>query len=278
MEQAKQDYRGLYEQIVKSEWFKKAYHNKSLGECPIVVEELEESEDERIRKEIIHTVTGYHPVHSTKETNEMVAWLEKQKPIQPNIEREYIEERLRGLLDKEGEYYRGAREELAHLFYILGGEPSQYLINNVAKEEQKPAEWSEEDEIRLKETLGLLDEVEDYLNSKHLGFCKDLEYVRNWLKSLRPQPHWKPSKEEIDAFENLLKGEFPNKIFPGTTLANLLNKLKKLYYNEAIQVWKPSEEQMRVLLDATNPYYLLGDGSRETLKSLYEELKDLSHE
>jgi len=31
MEEAKQDYRGLYEQIVKSEWFKKAYHNKSLG-------------------------------------------------------------------------------------------------------------------------------------------------------------------------------------------------------------------------------------------------------
>lgn len=66
------------------------------------------------------------------------AMQKEQKPIHPNIEREYIEKRLRGLIDKEGEYYRGAREELAHLFYILGGQPSQYLINNIATEEQTP--------------------------------------------------------------------------------------------------------------------------------------------
>lgn len=40
------DYKELYEKIANSEWFKKAYHDKSLGECPIVVEEWEDSEGE----------------------------------------------------------------------------------------------------------------------------------------------------------------------------------------------------------------------------------------
>ena len=44
------DYKGLYEQIVHSDWFKNAYRNKSLGERPFVVEELEESRDDKMRR------------------------------------------------------------------------------------------------------------------------------------------------------------------------------------------------------------------------------------
>ena len=41
----KKDFRKLYEELVKSDWFKKAYNNKSLGECPFDFPELKENED-----------------------------------------------------------------------------------------------------------------------------------------------------------------------------------------------------------------------------------------
>ena len=77
----KKDYRELYEKITNSDWFKKAYHNKSLGECPIVVEELEESEDERIRKRVIGYLKQDAEEYPEREEriNKMIAYLEKQK-------------------------------------------------------------------------------------------------------------------------------------------------------------------------------------------------------
>lgn len=53
MDYEKKDFRKLYEDLVKSDWFKRAYHNKSLGECPFDIPELAESDDERIRMKII---------------------------------------------------------------------------------------------------------------------------------------------------------------------------------------------------------------------------------
>ena len=41
--------------------------------------------------------------------------------------KDYIEKRLENLINKPGEYSRGAREELAHLLSKLGGFPGQYL-------------------------------------------------------------------------------------------------------------------------------------------------------
>ena len=172
----------------------------------------------------------------------------------------------------------------------------------------KPAERSEEDETMRESCMLYLANARDCVefsqyigdNAKRSGKQR-IQSCIDWLKSLRPQPHtvsvenatkfgsfeyergvkdgiqseksrqWKPSKEEIDAFENLLKGEFPNKIFPGATLANLLNKLKNLYYNEAIQVWRPSEEQMDALFDASERNDKLGF----VLVTLYNDLKKL---
>ena len=54
---------------------------------------------------------------------------------------------------------------------------------------QKPA-WSEEDEYVYNE---ILKRVEKKKLCEH-----DLEYIYNWLKSLRPQNRWKPSDEQID--------------------------------------------------------------------------------
>lgn len=64
--------------------------------------------------------------------------------------------------------------------------------------EQQPAEWSEEDED-MRDTI-----IRDL---KRLG--GDIVNVKpaykaeiDWLKSLRPQPHWKPSEEQMEALES----------------------------------------------------------------------------
>ena len=54
-----------------------------MEDLEVIFPELRESEDERMINEIIHTVTGYHPIHTTEEIDSMVAYLEKQKEQKP---------------------------------------------------------------------------------------------------------------------------------------------------------------------------------------------------
>lgn len=53
-------------------------------------------------------------------------------------------------------------------------------------EKQKPVVWSEEDETMVADILDLLDP--DIAASAY-------HEIENWLKSLRPHPHWKPAAE-----------------------------------------------------------------------------------
>lgn len=130
-----------YEQKYK-EALERASHikdNNTVGTPQEIAEhifpELRESEDERIRKELIEFI------HDTKgdefegydiSKNDALAWLEKQK-------------------------------------------------------EQKPVEWSEDDE-----------EMRSYILNGLKIWPYDLrDRCISWLKSLRPQPHWKPSEEQM---------------------------------------------------------------------------------
>ena len=101
--------------------------------------ELKESEDERIRKAIIHKLTSSEPLSIDLQT--AISWLEKQY-------------------------------------------------------EQKPAEWSEEDEIIISVINDIINIVERktgdwYYTGSEKVFYSD---IRNWLKSLRPQNHRKPTE------------------------------------------------------------------------------------
>jgi len=71
------------------------------------------------------------------------------------------------------------------------------------QKEQKPAEWSEEDEKRLNHILSLI-KIDKEQEQKFIAFCglndlQERDKDVSWLKSLRPQPHWKPSEEQMDA-------------------------------------------------------------------------------
>jgi len=61
--------------------------------------------------------------------------------------------------------------------------------------EQKPVEWSDKDKAMLKVAIAVL---------RRYGH----DDVADWLKSLRPQPHWKPSKEQMEALERASTNEY----------------------------------------------------------------------
>ena len=120
------------------------------------------------------------------------------------------------------QYYGGKAEGLQLALSYFGNGNKQPM------EEQEPAEWSEEDEIRLKEAIEVLDESIKYLPMGY-GFIKDVNLVKNWLKSLRPQPHWKPSEDQIQELYNILQD--PKKagsISDRASIVGLIHDLKKL--------------------------------------------------
>ena len=65
--------------------------------------------------------------------------------------------------------------------------------------EQKHAEWSEEDEnmVRYIGNAITCKESAKYLEEKGVDMIK----AHRWLESFRPQPHWKPSQEQMEALK-----------------------------------------------------------------------------
>jgi len=137
-----------------------------------IVPELKESEDERIKNEIIAFVEqsihrgGGTPIPEEQETK-WIVWLEK----------------------KQGE--------------------------------QKPAEWSKEDEAfyqRLEQIVCKVD-IE--------AFQGDID-LHSWLKSHKPKNRWKPSDEQMEALHDLNLIGGISYTGQGQTLIELYNDLKKL--------------------------------------------------
>lgn len=81
--------------------------------------------------------------------------------------------------------------------------------------------WSEEDEKNLIEIINIVQNISSY----------DKQYDRyiNWLKSIRPKPHWKPTNEQKEALRAAYTvGNIQNiqwAIMPLKTLYKQLNTL-----------------------------------------------------
>ena len=220
--------------------------------------ELKESEDKKwIPKEIAKYLKEKGGFRSC-----WIAWLEKQgrlmKALQISNARigELIEENyyLREQLEKQGENtYNKVLSELLHkvictfindpdipyfdrekvsmevLPYVerLEKQGEQNLI--VAKSsqlgEQKPA-WSEEDERVIDDAVYYLKRYNN-LETTQGEFNKQYVLaVIDKLKSLRPQPQWKPSEEQLKTFEYYLDADISNK--DREVLFGLYKQLKQL--------------------------------------------------
>ena len=95
------------------------------------------------------------------------------------------------------------------------------------QKEPKPAEWSEEDEGKLKKVIATVQCAGNRVNNNatNIGL---INWLQDRLKSLRPQTHWKPSKEQMEALNTLLcVGDF-SYVGQAPKLQELYIDLKKL--------------------------------------------------
>ena len=193
-----------------------------------------ESEDERIiriiRKVVIAANNGDMPVLGSKETEQVLAWLEKQ--ITAAVIPDELVKCYKDFCEKGSKEmaclisainFVNQQKEQKPEIPLMDGDADLYFDNwfqhkgqvssrqcfeegmRYAKRLQKPAEWSEEDEKMRCNILNALipNLVYSFGKGTSTGtstYKYDKEIA--WLKSLRPQPRWKPSEKQMDALAN----------------------------------------------------------------------------
>jgi len=147
----------------------------------------------------------------------------------------------------------------------------------VKKVEKKPIEWSEKDE-------GIVNRIMTALENCESEWCENNNEEKDWLKSLKgrvqPQPKsdWNNNDEisfnrlmAICADANIRKSS----VFSVKDIKDLMDWLESIKKRVQPQ-WKPSDEQMKCLLNAEG---VLRADSRiamaQVLSSLYNDLKAL---
>ena len=205
-----------YDEIIKKA---NKMHNENCEICKACLEELvpelAESEDERIKKRLIHLVNksyeqGGYALHKD-EVEEMIAWLEKQSKASK------VEQAMREVEEK-AEAFTEAHK----------GETSEEILAQM-RGEQKP--WSEKDEKIRKE---LLNHLKKASYGKTL-VVNTLDYRRwaDWLEKQGEQSNWKPSKDEMDALYGLayITNKMDDK--KDEAITKLYQDLKREFFNGA---------------------------------------------
>lgn len=147
-----------------------------------LISELAESEDERIRKEIVGVIQKHYP--NTPESYRWISWLEKQKEQKPNNNFLSIEQQME-----------------AAMIAIRGGMSS------------KSQEWSEEDENALK----YIHELISWGYSEKFMDAQTAHDMRKWVNehfgpdtfqngNSRPKAsdNWKPSEEQMEELQGAI--------------------------------------------------------------------------
>ena len=228
--------------------------------------ELFEDEDERIRKELLKGFkfckkidVGKKKGSSWAGTNlnmdEVIAWLEKQKEQKhPN-----------GCFTCD-EYKKGYEAGR------LNGFTAGY---NKAIKEQKPAEWSEEDEKMRNLAIEWAETMSGQFRFVDMD-STDFRKIVAWLKSLRPQPQG-VYQQVVKGLRDMCDRYEQNGIFTDERARDFLGNVR-VKCKDAIECapildepsWKPSEEQMKALQNAV----ALTACDKE-LARLYNQLKAL---
>lgn len=206
-----------------------------------VFPELKESEeDERIRKALIgHLKTGVDFVSNGVTKAECIAWLEKKKEQKPEscdcsrdeesytngIHHVLMNPEAYGLIKQQPAEWSEEDERkrqacISTINEVIDYERERWEDYNPGKpyrpimkydeqidwlkslRPQPKVEWSEEDN----NALVLFHELISFGYTERFCDAQTAEDMRRWLnerlKSLRPQPRWKPSEEQIEALEN----------------------------------------------------------------------------
>ena len=194
-----------------------------IGEnCP----ELKESDDERIRGNIIATIHLYYGEPLEDEAKEMIAWLEKQgehanflSKIQAGDKVTRNEDgvlvnlsQLNRVANKQGEQKLLYVNDNAKEMFIKALERVEeqnkkgYKLTDCDKNswwedfkaytsciiEKKPAAWSKEDEKQARQIERIV----------HDGCTQKLQkQIADWFESLKERYTWKPSEDQMNTLE-----------------------------------------------------------------------------
>ena len=168
--------------------------------------ELAENEDEKVRKALLRCCDdwekGQFGCMAKEDIPAVRTYLEKLKE-QKSLSTEETEQNSIAFLEQMG-----------------------YTCIPPGKEQ--PAEWSEEDEEIRGSIISRLETLILYESSSLVKAYVEKEI--KWLKSLRPQPHWKPSEEQMIALKKAIcyLAEY-GASDDGLVLDTLYDELKKLY-------------------------------------------------
>lgn len=203
-----------------------------------LVPELKESEDERIRKELIQYLKDYPNLpNGIYCRDDFFAWLEKQgsQNLDNSAKTCKVEPKFKvgDTIHEIGErhFFPMVIEKIKDGDYVCDNGSTFINIEFQDKYElvvQNPT-WSEEDE---KTAQRIVDTIMKYAISPHSiinGDKPNLEYAQefeSWLKSLkfRIQPQWKPSDEQMGALDDVIS----SRDVKYNILSELWKELKKL--------------------------------------------------
>lgn len=221
----------------------------------------------------------------------------EQKPTQSPKAMTKLEEKLSSLVVAAVHTYceKNLLDTPHFVGLILGDKMAKEWskgILTLAEEElrkmrQKPAEWSEEDEKMLDSICISINEesIAEALRSRGvLHSIEDLTTILsnqiNWLKSIKdrvqPQPKQEWSEEDKNFMYDTLSNLTELKDRYGEGYGNVgrcIDWLKSLRHQNR---WKPSDEQMEILLQAV-AYFGVSWANKDylALQSLYFDLKKL---
>ena len=257
--------------------------------------ELRESEDERIRKALIEVFKeklerGFEWVEYGIPNRSVLSWLEKQKVEHPKEQNQNIE-----LIQKSWymEGYHDCKFNKEPKWIIKTGEGGPRYEENpkygqIIEEEQKSAEWNEEDEEMLNSCISSIEEAkENRYAYKETDGDTSYDHEIAWLKTL-PLSLKKKNEDVAKLCSNEWSEEDEKDVahiirvlddcyaygkhdLSKTDHDNLTSTIKSIRScPKASDNWKPTEEQMRALWDAYK-----GGKEQESLRELIEQLKKL---
>lgn len=218
-----------------------------------IFSEFEDSEDERIRKEIIQSIKGDMVVIHK---DECIAWLEKQKQVKnTNKENEEVRQYIIRTMEQKDINVPMVRKALAWL-----------------EKQAEPVEWSEEDEKMFNRCLKTMKGAY-YLDGEALY------WLENRFKSLKPQNNI--TDEELaqakkDVYNDALdKIEYHNgepTFDDGWSAAIWYLKKRNIIPQNT---WKPSDKQMKAIEHICDGNYNV---DLDILDSIYRDFKKLREE
>jgi len=206
-------------------WENLSYNGKTfLQDLVHIIPELKESEGERMVKfiknqlfNIKKTITENYELDA--KLTKAIAWLEKQGEQKPawSEEDEDIINKILCICDDFAKSFeispastKVIKEDVDKIDNWLKSIKGRVLPKQ---------EWSKEDTEHLNSICATLKEK---ANERPFDMPSYYDKQIDWLKSLRPQPQWKPSDEQMDALETAVSS------LQSTALESLYNKLKKL--------------------------------------------------